>query len=148
MVGPYEYTDLVRTMRVWSKYGIYLTSIINFNYSIPFNICHNTTKRKELFSLKGTTFICSKLWLVNYWFDTLLCRFSVIKYKMITSQMYSDWTKLFVTFSLSNIFHIKLQLMYMFQTKSVFGPYAHGPDQIRILIWSDHTRMVWPLILI
>jgi len=38
--------------------------------------------------------------------------------------------------------------MYMFQTKSVFGPYAYGPDQIRILIWSDHTRMVWPLILI
>jgi len=32
--------------------------------------------------------------------------------------------------------------MYMFQTKSVFGPYAYGPDQIRILIWSDHTRMV------
>jgi len=27
--------------------------------------------------------------------------------------------------------------VYMFQTKSVFGP-----DQIRILLWSDHTRMV------
>ena len=33
-------------------------------------------------------------------------------------------------------------IVYMFQTKSVFGPYAYGPDQIRILIWSDHTRMV------
>jgi hypothetical protein len=35
----------------------HLTSIINFNYSIPFSIFHNTTKRKELFSLKGTTFV-------------------------------------------------------------------------------------------
>jgi hypothetical protein len=25
-----------------------------------------------------------------------------------------------------------------------FGPYAYGPDQIRMLIYSDHTRMVWP----
>jgi hypothetical protein len=32
--------------------------------------------------------------------------------------------------------------LYMFQTKSVFGPYAYGPDQICILIWFDHTRMV------
>jgi hypothetical protein len=24
-----------------------------FNYSIPFSICHNTTKWKEFFSLKG-----------------------------------------------------------------------------------------------
>jgi hypothetical protein len=29
-----------------------------------------------------------------------------------------------------------------------FGPYAYGPDQIRMLIWSDHTRMFWPLSLI
>ena len=36
---------------------IYLTSIIDFNYSIPFSICHNTTKQKKLFSLKGTTFV-------------------------------------------------------------------------------------------
>jgi hypothetical protein len=27
------------------------------NYYIPFSSCHNTTKRKELFSLKGITFI-------------------------------------------------------------------------------------------
>ena len=45
----------------YNKFGlkiilIYLTSIINFNYFIPFSIFHNTTKRKELFSLKGTTF--------------------------------------------------------------------------------------------
>jgi hypothetical protein len=33
-------------------------------------------------------------------------------------------------------------IIFMFQTKSVFGPYAYGPDQIRFLIWSDHTRMV------
>jgi hypothetical protein len=39
---------------------VYLTSIINFNYSIPFSICHNTTKWKELFSLKGTTFVAIK----------------------------------------------------------------------------------------
>jgi hypothetical protein len=36
---------------------IYFTSIINFNYSIPFSSFHNTTKWKELFSLKGTTFV-------------------------------------------------------------------------------------------
>ena len=35
---------------------IYLLSIINSNYSIPFSIFHYTTKRKELFSLKGTSF--------------------------------------------------------------------------------------------
>jgi hypothetical protein len=35
---------------------IYLASIIKLNYSIPFSICHNTTQRKELFSLKGITF--------------------------------------------------------------------------------------------
>jgi hypothetical protein len=42
------------------KYGlkiipIYLTSIINFNYSIPVGSFHNNTKWKELFSLKRTT---------------------------------------------------------------------------------------------
>ena len=36
---------------------IYLASIINFIYSIPFSIFHNTTKQTELFSLKGTTFV-------------------------------------------------------------------------------------------
>jgi hypothetical protein len=36
---------------------IYWTLIINFNYSIPFSIIHNTTKWKEIFSLKGTTFV-------------------------------------------------------------------------------------------
>jgi hypothetical protein len=41
---------------------IYLTSIINFNYFIPFSICHNTTKQKELFSLRGTTFVLSSDW--------------------------------------------------------------------------------------
>jgi hypothetical protein len=29
--------------------------MVNFNYSIPFSSFHNTTKLKELFSLKGTT---------------------------------------------------------------------------------------------
>ena len=33
---------------------VYLTLIINFNYSLPFSIIHNTTNWKELFSLKGT----------------------------------------------------------------------------------------------
>jgi hypothetical protein len=36
---------------------IYLTSIINFNYSIPFSIFYNTTKRKEIVSLKRATFV-------------------------------------------------------------------------------------------
>jgi hypothetical protein len=36
---------------------IYLTLIINFKCSLPFSIIHNTTKWKELFSLKGTTFV-------------------------------------------------------------------------------------------
>ena len=47
---------------------IYLSSIINFNYSIPFSICHNTTKWKELFSLKGTTFVyvlSSDWWIIG-----------------------------------------------------------------------------------
>ena len=47
---------------------VYLTSIINFNYSIPFSICHNTTKRKELFLLKGTTFVyvlSSDWWIIG-----------------------------------------------------------------------------------
>jgi hypothetical protein len=35
-----------------------------------------------------------------------------------------------------------LSCMFMLQTKSEFGPYASGSDQIRILIWSDHTRIV------
>jgi hypothetical protein len=45
---------------------VYLTSIINFNYSIPFSIFYNTTKRKELLSLKETTFVyvlSSDLWI-------------------------------------------------------------------------------------
>ena len=68
---------------------IYLTSIINFNYSIPFSICHNTTKRKELFSLIGTTFvICSKLWLVNYWFDTIINAYSVTSGLILIFKMY------------------------------------------------------------
>jgi hypothetical protein len=44
------------------------TSIINFNYSIPFSICYNTTKQKELFSLKGTTFVyvlSSDWWIIG-----------------------------------------------------------------------------------
>ena len=36
---------------------IYLTSIINSNYSIPLSSFHNTTKWNEFFSLKGTTFV-------------------------------------------------------------------------------------------
>jgi hypothetical protein len=39
------------------SYIIYLTSIISFNHSIPFSSFHNTTKWKELFSWKGTTFV-------------------------------------------------------------------------------------------
>jgi hypothetical protein len=43
---------------MWAKQiSIYLTSIINFNYFIPFRSCHNTTKWKEHVSLKGTTFV-------------------------------------------------------------------------------------------
>jgi hypothetical protein len=44
----------------WKPYvlSIFTThALINFNYSIPFSIFHNTTKQKELFSLKGTTFV-------------------------------------------------------------------------------------------
>ena len=36
---------------------IYLTSIISLNHSIPFSSFHNTTKWKELFPWKGTTFV-------------------------------------------------------------------------------------------
>jgi hypothetical protein len=36
---------------------IYLTSITNFNYSIPFSMFHNTTKWKERFPFKWTTFV-------------------------------------------------------------------------------------------
>jgi hypothetical protein len=45
-----------------------VTSGINFNYSIPFSIFHNTTKRKELFSLKGPTFVyvlSSDWWIIG-----------------------------------------------------------------------------------
>jgi hypothetical protein len=50
--------------QIWAQNNPYylLTSIINFNYSIPFSICHNTTKGKELFSLKGTTYVLSSDW--------------------------------------------------------------------------------------
>ena len=54
--------------QIWAQTNPYLTSIINFNYSIPFSICHNTTKRKELFSLKGTTFVyvlSSDWWIIG-----------------------------------------------------------------------------------
>ena len=45
---------------------IYLTLMINFNYSIPFSIIHNTSKWKEDFFFKRNHLcICSKLWLVN-----------------------------------------------------------------------------------
>ena len=53
---------------------IYLTSIINFNYSIPFCICHNTTKRKEMFSLKGTTFGELLVWhLIDFIGNVIMC---------------------------------------------------------------------------
>jgi hypothetical protein len=38
---------------------------MNFNYSIPFSICHNTTKRKELFSLKVLSSDCGILHNLN-----------------------------------------------------------------------------------
>ena len=44
---------------------IYLASIINFNYFISFSIFHNTTKRKDVFSLKGTTFVISSDWWIS-----------------------------------------------------------------------------------
>ena len=41
--------------QIWAQNNPYIFNfIINFNYSILFSICHNVTKRKELFSLKGT----------------------------------------------------------------------------------------------
>ena len=66
---PQRYWNTTKTI----KFGltiihIYLTSIINFNYSIPFSIFHNTTKRKELLSLKGITFVyvlSSDWWIID-----------------------------------------------------------------------------------
>ena len=54
-----------------------------FPLGVYFSICHNTTKRKELFSLKGTT--CSKLWLVNYWFDTYIYGLVIVSYPFVFS---------------------------------------------------------------
>jgi lipoprotein signal peptidase len=43
---------------MWAQNNPYTFNFnYQFNYSIPFSICHNTTKWKELFSLKGTTFM-------------------------------------------------------------------------------------------
>jgi hypothetical protein len=51
-------TNTTKSIKVELKIiPIYLTSIINLNFSIPFRTFHNTTKWKELFSLKGTTFV-------------------------------------------------------------------------------------------
>jgi hypothetical protein len=36
--------------------------------------------------------------------------------------------------------HNSEDTLYMFQTKSVFGPYAYGPDQIRILINQNYIN--------
>ena len=57
-----------QTNQIWAQNNSYT---YQFNYSIPSSICHNTTNWKELFSLKGTTFVyvLSSEWL-NYWFDT------------------------------------------------------------------------------
>jgi hypothetical protein len=41
----------------------------------------------------------------------------------------------------SAIFSSRFESIDMFQTKSVFGPYVYGPDQIRILIWFDHAHI-------
>ena len=45
------------------------------------HICHNTTKWKELFSLKGTTFVyvLRSNWL-NYWFDTFTSSVGLYSY--------------------------------------------------------------------
>ena len=54
----YRYWNTTKSIKCGLKIiPIYLTSMINFNYSIPFSSFHNTTKWKELFSLKGTTYI-------------------------------------------------------------------------------------------
>ena len=48
---PWRYLDTTKFIKFGLKIiFIYLTSIISFNYSIPFSIFHNTTKRKQLFS--------------------------------------------------------------------------------------------------
>ena len=61
---PYRYQNTAKYIKFGLKIIlIYLSSIINFDYSIPFSICHNTTKRKELFSIKGTTFVSSDWWI-------------------------------------------------------------------------------------
>jgi hypothetical protein len=59
---PHKFSIYRSCIKSSIKFGlkiipIYLTSIINFNQSIPFSSFHNTTKWKELFSWKGTTFV-------------------------------------------------------------------------------------------
>ena len=44
-IPPYRHYNTTKSIKFWLKIiPIYLPSIINFNYSIPFSIFHNTTK--------------------------------------------------------------------------------------------------------
>jgi hypothetical protein len=58
VIFPAE-TDQVTTMLSNLHHSCPYIFNFNFNYSIPFSIFHNTTKRMELFSLKGTTVLSS-----------------------------------------------------------------------------------------
>ena len=82
----------------FSSKAIYFTSIINFNYSIPFSSFHNTTKWKELFSWKGTTFVyvlSSDWWIsgltpvYNSYFCTKPQILVLFQQKLITDKWFS-----------------------------------------------------------
>ena len=84
--------------QIWDQNNPYTCNFnYQFNYSIPFSICHNTTKWKELFSLTGTTFVyvLSSDWL-NYWFDTWIwelfqqCGVFFFNFIYLTFESYTD----------------------------------------------------------
>ena len=65
LTGLYQHPSLYRgivkvTWRVFNQLNVWFLfwyAITNFSYDVTSNIFQNTTKRKELFSLKETTFV-------------------------------------------------------------------------------------------
>jgi hypothetical protein len=60
---PYPYQNTTKSIKFGLKIIlIHLTSIINFNYSIPFSICHNFNMYVMHFTKKIKNWYCLKTW--------------------------------------------------------------------------------------
>jgi hypothetical protein len=118
VLSKFQFKILQWNAKLWAQNNpLYLTSIINFNYSIPLSSFHNTTKWNEFFSLKGTTFVyvlSSDWWISGL---TPKCKNGYAKKNVWT------WNKTLVAYQTKS--DLSVLLLWYFSILSVSVVYPH-----------------------